>query len=100
LRRLARVHHDDLAGLLRALGHPVRVAIVERLGDLGEGSPVAFAGALDAPLATVSHHFRSLADGGLIELGRTEQRRGALQHFYVLSPRGQAAVRWLRDAPF
>jgi DNA-binding transcriptional ArsR family regulator len=94
------VDRDDLAGLLRALGHPVRVAVVERLGDLGEGSPVAFAEAIDAPLATVSHHFRSLAGGGLIRLERTEQRRGALEHFYVLSPRGQAAVGWLGNAPF
>jgi predicted transcriptional regulator len=93
------VEHDDLAGLLRALGHPVRIAIVKRLGDMREGSPVAFAEELDAPLATMSHHFRSLAHSGLIRLERTEQRRGALQHFYVLSPRGQETVGWLQTAP-
>jgi DNA-binding transcriptional ArsR family regulator len=86
------VGHDDLAGLLRALGHPVRVASVERLGEAGEGSPVAFAEAFEAPLATVSFHFRALDGTGLIELARTEPRRRAIEHFYMLSVCGRAAV--------
>lgn len=99
MRRLRLVEHDELAALCRALGHPVRIAIVERLGQTGEGSPVAFAETSGAPLATVSHHFRALASTGLIELERTRQRRGALEHFYVLSARGQGALHWLGIAP-
>jgi DNA-binding transcriptional ArsR family regulator len=91
------VNHEDIAGLFRALGHPIRLAIVERLGETGEGSPGAFAEAFGAPLATVSHHFRSLAGTGMIGLTRTEARRGALEHYYVLSARGRTALGWLTD---
>jgi DNA-binding transcriptional ArsR family regulator len=48
----------------------------------GEASPVELARLLDQPLATVSHHVRVLRDCRSIELTRTEQRRGALEHYY------------------
>ncbi len=43
---------------------------------------------LDEPkLGNVSYHVRALLDDGLVELVRTEQRRGALAHFYRASPK-------------
>jgi DNA-binding transcriptional ArsR family regulator len=50
--------------------------------ERGEASPVELARLLDQPLATVSHHIRVLRDAGSIELTRTEQRRGAIEHYY------------------
>lgn len=85
--------------LARDVAHPMRVAILNGIRHAGESSPRGFADAHGAPLATVSHHFRALADAGHIKLDRTEPRRGAVEHFYVLSARGRAVVAWLRKAP-
>lgn len=68
--------------LMKALAHPLRWRILEVVSERGEASPVALARALDQPLATVSHHVRVLRDSGSLELTRTEQRRGALEHYY------------------
>jgi DNA-binding transcriptional ArsR family regulator len=68
--------------LIKALAHPLRWRIVELLVERGEASPVELARLLDQPLATVSHHVRVLRDLRSIELTRTEQRRGAIEHYY------------------
>ena len=68
--------------LLKALGHPLRLRILESISDVGEASPVELAGRFGRPLATVSHHVRLLRDLGFLELARTEPRRGAVEHFY------------------
>ncbi len=69
-------------GLIKALAHPLRWQIVTSLVERGEASPVELARMLDQPLATVSHHVRVLRDLRTIELTRTEQRRGAIEHYY------------------
>jgi DNA-binding transcriptional ArsR family regulator len=69
-------------GLIKALAHPLRWRIVESLVERGEASPVELSRLLDQPLATVSHHVRVLRDLRSIELTRTEQRRGAIEHYY------------------
>jgi DNA-binding transcriptional ArsR family regulator len=68
--------------LLKALGHPLRLRLLEAISDRGEASPVALAREFDQPLATVSHHVRLLCRLGYLELVRTEPRRGAVEHFY------------------
>lgn len=68
--------------LIKSLAHPLRWRILELLVERGEASPVELARILDQPLATVSHHVRVLRDLRAIELTRTQQRRGALEHHY------------------
>jgi DNA-binding transcriptional ArsR family regulator len=81
--------------LIKALAHPLRWRIVEILVERGEGSPIELARSLDAPLATISHHVRVLRDRGLIELVRTEPRRGAVEHYYrALMPAFFDADQW------
>jgi predicted transcriptional regulator len=46
-------------------------------------SPRQLSGELDARLQNVSYHVRELAKLGLIELVRTTQRRGAIEHHYT-----------------
>jgi DNA-binding transcriptional ArsR family regulator len=70
------------AGVLKALGHPLRMRLLTFVTERGEASPVEMSRALDVPLATVSHHTRVLRDLGYIELSRTEPRRGATEHYY------------------
>jgi DNA-binding transcriptional ArsR family regulator len=76
------------ANLLKAMAHPLRARLLERVTDRGEASPVELARELDEPLPTVSHHMRVLRDLGCVELTRTEPRRGAVEHYYrpVLRP--------------
>jgi DNA-binding transcriptional ArsR family regulator len=67
--------------LVRAISHPIRhrvlVALTERVA-----SPKELAAELGEPLGNVSYHTRVLAQMGAIELVKTEQRRGALEHYY------------------
>jgi DNA-binding transcriptional ArsR family regulator len=68
--------------LIKALAHPLRWRLLELMTERGESSPVELARRLDEPIATVSHHIRVLRDLGCLELSRTEQRRGAIEHYY------------------
>ena len=69
-------------GLLKAVGHPLRLRLLTLITERGEASPVELARTLDQPLSTVSHHTRVLRDLGYLELSRTEPRRGAVEHYY------------------
>jgi DNA-binding transcriptional ArsR family regulator len=74
------------ARIAKALAHPLRARILERLGER-VASPAELAGELDAPLGVVSYHVRMLRDYQCVELVRTEPQRGALQHFYRATAR-------------
>src|ERR1700742_700711 len=68
------------ARIAKALAHPLRARILQRLGER-VASPGDLAVELGAPLGVVSYHVRMLRDYDCVELVRTEPRRGALQHF-------------------
>jgi DNA-binding transcriptional ArsR family regulator len=51
------------------------------MGD-GETSPSDLAEVLGRPLSNVSYHVRVLLNCGVLELVRTRQVRGSMQHFY------------------
>lgn len=61
------VHQNDLARFSKALGHPVRIAILQLLnsqsccyhGDMAEELPIA--------KSTLSQHLNELKDAGLIQ---------------------------------
>jgi DNA-binding transcriptional ArsR family regulator len=77
---------------VKALSHPLRYRILARL-NAGVASPVEIAREMEVPIGRVSHHVRTLARLGAIELVRTRPRRGAVEHFY------RAAVpAWFTDA--
>src|SRR3954465_3195528 len=74
------------ARIAKALAHPLRARILQRLGER-VASPGDLAVELGAPLGVVSYHVRMLRDYECVELVRTEPRRGALQHFYKATAR-------------
>ena len=74
------------ARIAKALAHPLRARILQRLGER-VASPGDLAVELGAPLGVVSYHVRMLRDYDCVELVRTEPRRGALQHFYRATAR-------------
>jgi len=82
--------------LMRALSNEVRVAILSLVID-DEWSPKMLSKELGVGLSQVSYHVKALKDFGLIEMTKTEPRRGANEHFYratkrVILPEGMAAA--------
>ncbi len=67
--------------LIKALAHPMRVAILD-LMNAGEWSPNELKTTLNEGLSQVSYHIKVLRDLEMIELTRTEPRRGAVEHYY------------------
>jgi DNA-binding transcriptional ArsR family regulator len=66
------------ANVLKALAHPTRLWIVEKLAE-GERCVCEFAGAIDADFSTVSKHLAVLKHAGIVE----DEKRGK-QVFYRL----------------
>lgn len=67
--------------LIKALAHPTRVAILD-LMNAGEWSPNELKTALGEGLSQISYHVKVLRDLEMIQLTKTEPRRGAVEHFY------------------
>jgi DNA-binding transcriptional ArsR family regulator len=72
--------------LVRALSHPIRVSILEALQGR-VASPTELSQELGASLGVVSYHANTLVECGCLELIHTKQRRGALEHFFGVTPR-------------
>lgn len=75
--------HKDLIDqrLVRALGHPLRVRIVDLLTE-EVLSPNQLTKLIDAPLSHTSYHVRVLKQTEAIELVDQQKRRGAIEHFF------------------
>ena len=67
--------------LAKALSHPMRTHILAILNER-VASPNEIAEMLGERLPNVSYHVRALHDLECIELVRTAQRRGAIEHYY------------------
>jgi DNA-binding transcriptional ArsR family regulator len=72
--------------LVRALGHPLRVRILEILSNR-VASPNTLSKELGVDLGDVAYHTRTLNRCGCLELVDTARRRGATEHFYKAAPR-------------
>lgn len=68
--------------LAKAFTHPLRGHIWVTLCERGTASPKEIADELGIDVSEVSYHFRGLRKRKLIELVRTERRRGFAEHFY------------------
>lgn len=73
---------DNADQILSALAVGVRRDILARLAAGPPAGPKELAKQLGLPLPNVAYHVTILRDAGLIELVRTEPRRGAVAHFY------------------
>jgi DNA-binding transcriptional ArsR family regulator len=77
--------------LMRGLSHPLRTRILAILNER-VSSPNQLSKELHEGLSQVSYHVERLKKLGLIEMTKTEPRRGAVEHFYkgvrqILVPR-------------
>lgn len=64
-----QMQDDDIASVMRALGHPVRLSILRILAEQGSGDCCCTDVTQCLPLAqsTVSQHIKVLVDAGLVE---------------------------------
>jgi DNA-binding transcriptional ArsR family regulator len=67
--------------IAKALSHPLRVQLVTILNDR-LASPNELSKELDEGLSQISYHVKVLKDFEMIELVKTEPRRGAVEHYY------------------
>ena len=67
--------------MARAFAHPLRARALIILSRK-VASPKQIADELGEPIGKVSYHIRDLRDNGMIELVRTDGKRGGVQHFY------------------
>jgi DNA-binding transcriptional ArsR family regulator len=81
----------SVAASFRGLAHPTRLQILQALRDIDVLSPKQLVELVEPSitLGTMSHHTRELRSVGLLAQAGTRPVRGALQHFYRLSPRGR-----------
>jgi len=71
--------------IAKALAHPLRSHVLVILGDR-IASPNEIAKELGLAARDLDYHVKVLVEVGMIKLVRTEQRRGAKEHFYTLAP--------------
>jgi DNA-binding transcriptional ArsR family regulator len=93
-KNAARIDHE----LVRALSHPIRVSILEALQGR-VASPSELAKEMDESLGVVSYHTNTLVECGCLELVNTRPRRGALEHFFGVTPRSFIGHQDWRRAP-
>lgn len=78
---------QPLSDAFAALGHPVRLAIVERLLRDGEVSAGELVAAQDMSAPAMSHHFRLLREAGLVV-----QRVDAQRRLYAVRPEAMRTI--------
>ena len=93
-KNAARIDHE----LVRALSHPIRVNILEALQGR-VASPSELSKEMDESLGVISYHTNTLVECGCLELVHTKPRRGALEHFFSVTPRSFIGHQDWRQAP-
>jgi len=88
MKQMNAIQDDDLANVMRALGHPVRLSILRILADQRQGDCCCTDVTQCLPLAqsTVSQHIKVLFDAGLVE----RQARGTRNCYSLRADRIEA----------
>lgn len=97
--RLSAADAERLALLCKALGHPVRVQIVDMLSRYaGQACVCDVEAQFDLSQPTISHHLRTLREAGILGV----EQRGLWAYYYVipgaLEPVRALAAEWGRTA--
>jgi DNA-binding transcriptional ArsR family regulator len=84
---------DPRIALLRQLADPIRLRVIDRLGNEGPATVTRLAGEMQVPLPQLSNHLRRLREAGLV----TAQRTGR-QVVYALGDPGLELLTPLLDS--
>lgn len=76
----------------KAGSHPLRLRILEEMRGRST-SPNRLSAKLDEPLGNVSYHVKTLLEYDCIQQDKTEPRRGAVEHYYSVTPAGERLLR-------
>jgi hypothetical protein len=72
----------------KAVGHPLRLGILLRFGEVERTSPVSLSKEFESSLNVVGYHVIELVRAGvLVEVDR-RPRRGVVEHFYSIADHG------------
>lgn len=82
------MNDEQAAQVAKALGHPLRIALLREVRGWPDFSPVEYARESEESLGNVSYHVRALLEADVIVPTDGVARRGALEHRYALSGRG------------
>lgn len=81
---------EAIARLASLLSHPLRVRLMAALATEGPGSATSFSDHFgDVSVGDCHYHLTALRNGGVIELVRSRQVRGATERIYRLRPRSR-----------
>jgi DNA-binding HxlR family transcriptional regulator len=87
-----------VAEVLGALGHPIRVRVIQHFDDNVKLSPSRLHDAMpDVSLGTLAYHVRQLAGAGLLQHAGRVPRRGAVEHLYLLTSTGATMAAVLEE---
>lgn len=70
--------------LVRALSHPLRMEILEKLRNR-VASPAELSREMNQQVGVISYHAQTLLRCGCVELVRSEPRRGSIENFFAIS---------------
>ncbi len=70
--------------LVRALSHPIRMKILEKLQGR-VASPSELSQELNQRVVVIAYHAHTLLKCGCVELVHTEPRRGSVENFFGIS---------------
>jgi DNA-binding transcriptional ArsR family regulator len=68
-------------------GEPMRLSVLLMIAD-EPMSPKDLSAILGLPIGRLSYHVRMMANAKLIRVQRQAKKRGAVQTFYTLTPKG------------
>lgn len=74
----------------------MKIAILRRLEEIGRSSPSEMAHDFGKPLGIVAYHAKDLVKFGAIEVVEVRPVRGAAEHFYGLTSRGEGVLQAMR----
>ncbi len=72
--------------LVRALSHPIRLAILEVLQGR-VASPAEISAELGRDPGVIAYHASTLVRCGCLELVESRPRRGGIENFFAITPR-------------
>jgi DNA-binding transcriptional ArsR family regulator len=78
--------------VVKALGHPLRVRILQYLGDKETVSAAELSRAWNVDVGLLSYHVKRLQALGFLRLVARRPRRGAIEHFYAMTTDGTAQL--------
>ncbi len=90
---MSSVERDPRLGLLRELADPVRLRVIDRLGQGGPATVSRLAAELEIALPRLSNHLRRLREAGLVD-----SRREGRRVIYALADPGLEQLTLLLDS--